>query len=223
MKPICPKLKTASPRPGTINIDDLRHDWLYDVWWQLVSVTELTSFNNNKKKKSPSRDVARQQTLLNVKRNTISSRAWNLSDGRVREGLGGGRLDSFYVELGIVFLFLSKLICASWVFLEPSWSHHRKAFRKKSPLPLHYLKSWAHVASLSSPPTPRRSFRALVGELQTCWRTPELGARGEVRTPRVSLFLLLGPNQDCLALKLSAHRPRSGMWADCASIYTLIR
>lgn len=91
--------------------------------------------------KSPSRDVACQQTLLNVKRNTFSSRAWNLNNvrvpgrgwGRGDAGWGGGvRLDSSYLKFGILFLFAFALICSGWVFLEPYCSHHHKAFLERS-------------------------------------------------------------------------------------------
>ena len=132
------------------------------------------------------------------------------------EGFGGGSLDSFYVEWGILFLFLSTLICARQVFLEPHCSQHHKAFLKTSSLPS--VKSWAQwrlsassLGDLSGAPTER----------MRCWGT-RAGAEGEVGTLCLTLFLLSGQDRDGLALKWSGHNPRTGMWASCASIYTPI-
>lgn len=104
------------------------------------------------------------------------------------EGFGGGSLDSFYVKLGVSFLLVSTLICASWVFLEPYCSHHHKAFLKKSSsfslfekLSPFDVLSPSPTGDLSDPP---------VGENSKHWRAQELGAEDEVSTC-VSLFIFI--------------------------------
>lgn len=99
----------------------------YDVWWQLVSVTELTSFN---KKKSPSRDVACQRTLLDVKRNACSSRAWNLNNVRGWGGVRRGKFGRLLCEVrSIVSSCVHPNLC-QLSFLEPYCSHHQSLLQE---------------------------------------------------------------------------------------------
>lgn len=135
-------------------------------------------------------------------------------------GPGWGCLDSFYVQLGILFLFVSTLICASWFFfLEHYYSHQYKTFLKKSSSCSLFEKLSPFEDSLLPPGVTSEMLQRKLDILKgnQSWKP-----RMRWEHLWLSLFLLSVQNQDCLALKLIAHKPKSGMYAYCASIYTLI-
>lgn len=121
-----------------------------------------------------------------------------------------GEFEQLSCEVRILLLSVSTLICVSWVFLESYYSHCHKAFFRKffflsqfeelSSLKLSFLVQWEE---------PVNAQRRRLWELEKGW---------ESLCP--CLFVLSIQNQDCPPLRFKANKPRSGMRASCASIYT---
>lgn len=175
-----------------------------DVWWQLVSVTELTSFN----KKWNWQGCCMSTDIIKCQKKYISFKEHksNQHEG-ARKGWVGVSGPRLCAVKEILFLFMSTLIHCQLIFfsrvpLQPPLQNVSQE------IPLSFMIWKAKSIWRCSP--------------LRYWRAPELEAEDEVGCQALHFYCQY-KIKDWLALRLkTTHKPRSGMYAYCASIYTLI-